>query len=237
MSAAGTDQVRGVALVTGGTRGIGRAVCDALAADHRLLIGGRDRDRCAAVAAGYPDAVGWPVDLNDASALAAAAGGIDRLDVLVHSAGIAEGSSVAETSRETWTQVLGMNVVVVADLTRLLLPALRAAAGQVVLLNSGASMRAAPGSAAYAASKAALAAFADALREEERGRVRVCSVYPGRVDTDMQVELQERRGRAYDPGEHLRAASVAAAVRAAVDATPEAMIESLVIRPVRSTLR
>lgn len=221
-----------VALVTGGTRGIGRAVCDALADDHRLLIGGRDSDRCATVAAGYPDAIGWPVDLNDASALAAVAAGIDRIDVLVHSAGIAEGSSVAETSRETWMQVLQTNVIAVADLTRLLLPALRAAGGQVVLINSGASMRAAPGSSAYAASKAALTSFADALREEERGRVRVCSIYPGRVDTDMQVALQERRGRAYDPGEHLAAASVAAAVRAAVDATPEAMIESLVIRPV-----
>lgn len=228
---------RRVALVTGGTRGIGRAICDALADDHRLLIGGRDAGRCAEVAAGYPEAIGWPVDLDDASAVAAAVAGIDRLDVLVHSAGVAEGSVVAATPRETWTRVLQTNVVAVADLTRLLLPALRAAGGQVVLLNSGASMRAAPGGSVYAASKAALTSFADALREEERGRVRVCSVHPGRVDTDMQVALQTDRGRPYDPSEHLRVESVAAAVRLAVDASPEAMIESVVVRPVQSTLR
>lgn len=225
------EGVRRVALITGGTRGIGRAIADVLAGDYRLLIGGRDPGRCAEVAAGYPDAVAWPADLDDPEAVTVAVEDIGRLDVLVHSAGIAQGSVVADTPRETWTRVLQTNVVAVADLTRLLLPALRAANGQVVLINSGASMRPVPGSSPYAASKAALTSFGDALREEERGRVRVCSVHPGRVDTDMQVELQARKGRAYDPGEHLRADSVAAAVRVAVDASPEAMIESVIIRP------
>lgn len=225
------EGVRPIALITGGTRGIGRAIADALAVDHRLLIGGRDAARCAEIAATYPDAIGWPADLDDPVAVAAAAADVNRLDVLVHSAGIAEGAVVAETPRDTWTRVLQTNVVAVADLTRVLLPALRSAGGHVILINSGASMRAAPGSAAYAASKAALTSFGDALREEERGRVRVCSVHPGRVDTDMQVALQARKGRDYEPSEHLRPQSVAAAVRVAVDASPEAMIESVIIRP------
>ncbi|WP_432557878.1 SDR family oxidoreductase [Granulicoccus sp. GXG6511] len=225
------ERTRPVALITGGTRGIGRAIADVLAVDHRLLIGGRDRERCAEVAAGYPDAVGWPADVTDGAAVSAAVEGIERLDVLVHSAGVAEGTVVSDTPREAWKRVLETNVVAVADLTRLLLPALRAAGGQVVLINSGASMRPVPGSSVYAASKAALTSFGDALREEERGRVRVCSVHPGRVDTDMQIELQARKGRAYDPSEHLRPESIAAAVRLAVDASPEAMLESMVIRP------
>ncbi|MDO5683286.1 MAG: SDR family oxidoreductase [Propionibacteriaceae bacterium] len=221
------------ALITGATRGIGRAIADVLSPDHRLLIGGRDAARCADVAAGYPDALPWPVDLDDADAVAHAVAGIDQLDVLVHSAGIAEGTTVAETDSATWTRVLHTNVVAVAHLTRLLLPALRASGGLVVCINSGASMRPSPGSAAYAASKAALTSFADALREEKRGRVRVCSVHPGRVDTDMQVALQTRKGREYDPDEHLRPESVAAAVRTAVTASPEANIDSLMIRPAR----
>lgn len=230
------DPVRRVALVTGATRGIGRAIAADLAADHRVLIGGRDPERCAAVAAELPGAEPWPADLDDPAAVETAVAGIDRLDVLVHSAGIATETPIATTPRAVWEQVFGTNVVAVADLTRLLLPALRAAGGQVILINSGSAFRVSPGSAAYAASKAALVSFADALREEERGQVRVTSVHPGRVDTDMQVELQARRGRAYDPAEHLRPSSVAAAVRVAVDASPEAMIEVVTVRPVAGAL-
>ncbi|MDU1417852.1 MAG: short chain dehydrogenase, partial [Cutibacterium avidum] len=68
--------------------------------------------------------------------------------------------------------------------------------------------------------------------EEERGVVRVTSIHPGRVDTDMQVELQAQAGRPYDASEHLRPQSVAVTVRAALEASPEAMIEELSVRPV-----
>lgn len=227
--------VRPVALITGATRGIGRAVADVLAVDHHLLIGGTDPQRTADVAASYASAEAWPGDLTDAAALAEACARIGRLDLLVHSAGIADGGRIEDTSTEVWERVFRVNVFAVAELTRLVLPRLRAAGGQVVMINSGAGLKAGPGGATYAASKFALRALADALREEERGRVRVTSIHPGRVDTDMQVALQ-RKGRPYDRGEHLSPGAVAAAVRAAVDASPEAMIESLTIRPVRNRL-
>ncbi|HIW30613.1 MAG TPA: SDR family NAD(P)-dependent oxidoreductase, partial [Candidatus Luteococcus avicola] len=82
------------------------------------------------------------------------------------------------------------------------------------------------------ASKFALRALTDALREEERGKVRVSSVHPGRVDTDMQVDLQAQMGRRYVAAEHLRPESVAEAVALAVYASPEAMVEQVSIRPV-----
>ena len=84
-------------------------------------------------------------------------------------------------------------MVAVAELTRLLLPALRAANGHVVLINSGAGLRANAGWGAYAASKFALRAFGDALRLEEPA-LRVTSIHPGRIDTDMQRDII--RGRA-----------------------------------------
>ncbi|MDN6386294.1 MAG: short chain dehydrogenase, partial [Corynebacterium sp.] len=69
---------------------------------------------------------------------------------------------------------------------------------------------------------------------EERGRVRVSSVHPGRVDTDMQVSLQQGRGNTdYDGTRYVAPASVAAAVRLAVDTTDEAIIEEVSVRPVR----
>ena len=69
----------------------------------------------------------------------------------------------------------------------------------------------------------------DALREEERGRLRVASIHPGRVDTDMQVALQARAGRPYTPEAYLRPESVAAAVKLALDATEDAVIESVAV--------
>src|SRR5204862_139389 len=79
---------RPLALVTGASRGIGAAVARALAPTHDLLLGGRDADALGAVAADLAGARAWPVDLTDPGALATAVAGIDRLDVLVHSAGI-----------------------------------------------------------------------------------------------------------------------------------------------------
>ncbi|SDD82377.1 SDR family oxidoreductase [Auraticoccus monumenti] len=216
-------------LITGGSRGIGLAVAAALADTHHLLVGGRDREQLQTVCDGFPDAEPWPVDLADPGATAEAAAAIDTLDVMVHSAGVEAAGTVEELTREQWRSVLELNVVAVADLTRLLLPALRRASGQVVMINSGSGYFSTAGGGLYAASKFALRALTDALREEERGRVRVVSIHPGRVDTDMQRRIQGEEG--YQPSDHMRPASVAQAVAMAVRTPPDAVVESLSIRP------
>ena len=226
-----TSSTRPSVLVTGGSRGIGLAVAAALADTHHLLIGGRDVEQLRRVCAGFPDAEPWPVDLADPDSTAEAAAAIGSLDVLVHSAGIEMPGTVEELSREQWRSVLELNVVAVADLTRLLLPALRRASGQVVMINSGSGFFSTPGGGLYAASKFALRALADALREEERGRVRVISIHPGRVDTDMQRRIQGEKG--YDPDDHMKPATVAQAVAMAVRTPADAVVESLSIRPTR----
>ncbi|MFO7192183.1 SDR family oxidoreductase [Thermocrispum sp.] len=218
------------ALITGASKGIGTAVARALAGTHSLLLGGRNRQALTALAGELPDATAWPVDLTDQEAVAEAAAGIDSLDVLVHSAGVAALGRVEEAAAEVWRHNLEINVVAVAELTRLLLPALRAAGGHVVLINSGSGRNARPGWGPYAASKFALRAFADALRAEEPG-LRVTSIYPGRTDTPMQQAIVAGEGRPYRPEEFLRPESVAAAVQAAVSATPEAHVTEVIIRP------
>ena len=230
-----SPDLRPLALVTGASRGIGAAVARALAPGHDLLLGGRDTSALEALAQELPGARPWPVDLTDSATVAEAAGGIERLDVLVHSAGVGLLGTVAETPAATWRQQFEINVVAVAELTRLLLPALRAARGRVVLLNSGAGLTARAGWASYAASKFALRAFADALRAEESVHgVRVTSLHPGRVDTDMQRRVVAQEGGEYRPEAYLRPESVAGAVLLAVTAPDDAELTELVLRPAGS---
>lgn len=233
------DAARPVAVVTGGTRGIGLAVVRDLAPTHHVVVGGRSAESVARVVDGLPSAEGFVADLADCapdgsleSALTNLAARHPRVDVLVHSAGVLRSGTVAHVPVSSWLESLTVNVVAVAAVTRALLPALRAAEGRVVAVNSGSGFTSGAGGGAYAASKFALRALTDALREEERGRgVRVTSVHPGRVDTDMQHELVSFERGEYDAAGYLDVESVVAAVRLALEAGPRANVDSISVRP------
>lgn len=222
---------RKTVLVTGGSRGIGRAICEDLSKDWHVLVGGRG-DAAGSVASALESAQPWVVDITDEEAVREACAKIDKLDALVLSAGISMGKTIAEAMREDWETILNVNVIAQASLVKNLLPALRKARGQVVAINSGSGFNSKADGGLYSASKFALRAMTDALREEERGIVRVSSVHPGRVDTDMQVEIQEQAGRDYNPGDHVRPESIAKAVRLALEATEDATVEVISVRPV-----
>jgi NADP-dependent 3-hydroxy acid dehydrogenase YdfG len=222
---------RPLALITGASKGIGRAIAESLAGTHDLLLGGRDEEALASLAAELPSARPWPVELTDDAALAAAVADLDRLDVLVHSAGISRLGPLTEVTAADWRESYELNVVAVVELTRLLLPALRAAEGHVVLINSGSGLKANPKWGAYAASKFALRAYADVLRaEEEPNGLRVTSVHPGRTATAMQKSVRDFEGGDYVPEKYMRPESVAAVVKAAVDTPRDAHVHEIVIR-------
>lgn len=223
---------RPIALVTGASRGIGAAVARALSDTHDLLLGGRDADALQALVDELPGAKPWPVELTDHDAVAAAVADIERLNVVVHSAGLVELAPVADTPSDSWRRTFELNLFAVTELTRLLLPALRAANGHVVLVNSGAGLSAMPNWGSYAASKFALRAFADVLRAEEAANgVRVTSVFPGRTATDMQRNVRAQEGGAFEPEEYLRPESVAEPIVSAVRASTDAHLTEIVIRP------
>lgn len=247
-------------LITGATGGIGGAVARALhRRGDDLLLAGRDAARMAALVAELPGArpllgdlaklaeLSGSTDLADSrelvdpngsngshasSGLADLVAGVDRLDGLVHCAGTVWLGTVAETPWRVWRDILMVNLAAPAELTRVLLPALRAAGGQVVFVNSGSGQRANPGWSSYAASKFGLRALADALRAEEASNgVRVSTVYPGRTATEMQRRVRAAEGGEYDPDDYLSAQAVATVVLAALDAPQGAEITELTIRP------
>ncbi|SDK57233.1 NADP-dependent 3-hydroxy acid dehydrogenase YdfG [Lentzea albidocapillata subsp. violacea] len=218
---------RPVALVTGASSGIGSAIARGLASTHDLLLGGRDETSLSVLAAELPGAQAWPFDLTNVASADLAA--VSRLDVIVHSAGIALLGPLGEASQDDWRRTFDVNVFAVAELTNLVLPQLRAASGHVVLINSGAGLAANPGWGVYAASKFALRAYADALRGDEPS-LRVTTVYPGRTATPMQQDVRRQEGGEYDPSKYIDPDSIGRAVASAVLATPDAHITEINVR-------
>ncbi len=217
------------AMITGAGGGLGAAIADALAPTHTLLLAGRPSDRLDTVAQRLGTST-WPLDLADLRAIPAVVEPIVELDVLVHNAGLALPGRVAESTVEQWRATMTVNVMGAVALTLALLQALRAANGHVVFINSGAGRTPSPGLASYSASKSALRSFADSLRADEPS-LRVTTVYPGRIDTDMQRDLVAYEGGDYDPTWFLRASTVAQFVAQAVNAPADADVHEVVIRP------
>ncbi|MFV8172099.1 SDR family oxidoreductase [Mycolicibacterium peregrinum] len=220
------------ALITGASGGIGSAIAAALAPTHTLLLAGRPSRRLDALAEqlGAPT---WPLDLTDADSIESATEVLAELDVLVHNAGVLYPGRVSESIAEQWRASFEVNVTGAVALTLALLPALRAAGGHVVFINSGAGQKVSPGMASYSASKFALRAFADSLRADEPS-LRVTSIFPGRTDTEMQRDLvaYESDGIGeYDATKFLKPETVAGLVATAVTTPPDGHVHEIVVRP------
>ncbi len=226
----------GTYVVTGATRGIGLAVAELLhERGHDLVLAGRNAEALAELEKRLPGSRSLVVDLRAPEGIEPAVAGLGplpSLDGLVHSAGAIELGEIAKTPYQVWQDLLTVNLVAVAELTRVLLPALRAARGHVVFVNSGSGLRAKPEWGAYAASKHGLRALADALREEEHvNGIRVTSVYLGRVATEMQRKIHEYEGSEFDPSKYIEPRTVALAVLAALETPRDAEVTEVTVRP------
>ena len=217
------------AMITGASRGLGAAIATALAPTHTLFLAGRPSADLDAVAEQF-GATTWPIDLGDLDAIPEVVDPIVELDVLIHNAGVAYPGRVAESTVDEWRATMQVNVLGPVALTLSLLPALRSAGGHVVFVNSGSGINASPGLASYSGSKFALRGFADSLRNDEPS-LRVTSVHPGRIATEMQEGLIAYEGRDYDPEQFLSPETVAKVIADAVNAPRDAHIHEVIVRP------
>lgn len=221
----------GQALVTGATGGIGSALVAALVdAGHEVMAVGRDGDGLDHLAELGARTV--TVELEDVDQLGEAIGEVPELDALIHCAGVSEIASVGETQPAVWTQTLTVNVTAAAELTRLMLPALRRSRGHVVFVNASPGMRAVPRWAAFVGSKAALRELADSLREEEaRHGVRVTTVYPAGTATERLQRIRSAFGRPFDPERCIQPATLAEMIIWVLAAPPDAYAIELAVHP------
>jgi NADP-dependent 3-hydroxy acid dehydrogenase YdfG len=227
------------AVVTGGTKGIGRAIVEhLLLAGANVLVaarGEKDLNELSAAAHARNLVVPIRTDLSqpsDVERLATAAlNTVDRLDLLVHAAGAYSAGPWIDGAGDL-PELFAVNVAAPIVLTTRLLPALRAGNGQIVFVNSSQGLSATKGVGAYALTKHALKAVADSLRHElNQHGIRVLTIYPGSTATPMQENVQRARGREWDPSALLQPNDVAAMVMAAITLPRTAEVTDIILRP------
>src|SRR4051812_14717296 len=184
-----------VALVTGASRGIGRAIATRLAAQGATVIAAARGENAAAtveaIAAAGGKAELASVDVGDTAAIDALVSRSltrhGRIDILVNNAGIARDQLMLRMKRDDWDQVIATNLTAAFALTQAVLkPMIRQKGGRIVCISSVVGQSGNAGQANYAASKAGLIGFAKAVAQEVASRnITVNVVAPGLIETDM----------------------------------------------------
>jgi 3-oxoacyl-[acyl-carrier protein] reductase len=198
---------RQVALVTGATRGIGRAIASALGRDGATVVGTATTDAGAATISAYLAEAGIGgegirLDVTDAAAVDAALAAIESRHgpvlVLVNNAGITRDNLLLRMKDEEWDAIMATNLKPVFRLSKAVLRGMmKARHGRIIQIGSVVGSSGNPGQANYAAAKAALLGFTRSLAQEVGSRnITVNCVAPGFIDTDMTKALPEaQRGK------------------------------------------
>ena len=228
-----------VAVVTGASSGIGRAIAVELAArGASLCLLGRRSDALAEMELPLSGAASKRIYQVDLAMRGQIEGAAERLakdgaepSILVHSAGIIALGAWEHASLEDFDRQMNVNVRAPYALTQALLPGLRRRRGQIVFINSSAGASAVPESGQYSATKHALSALADSLRAEVNGIVRVTSVFAGTTATPMQRALHAARSRTYRPELLIQPEDVAAVVGQLLTLPRTAEVTAVHMRP------
>jgi NAD(P)-dependent dehydrogenase (short-subunit alcohol dehydrogenase family) len=226
-------------LITGASRGIGRAIAEKLAAPERtLLLHGRDHDALAEtreiVEAKSAVAIPLVYDLRDPVAIEkmVAEIGASNLDGLIHNAGIAFVKPIESITLEEWQATIAVNVTAPFLLTQKLLPIL-SRGSTIVNILSIAAKTGFPNWSSYCMSKFALEGFSQAVREEVRSRgIRVLNIYPAATSTEIWKGIDGEWPRE----KMLSADQVGEAVAFALSRPSDVAVENITLQNVSGAL-
>ena len=219
-----------VFFVTGGTRGIGRAIAErAAGAGHNVFVTGRDEQALASLRGVRVD--GCRADVRDwdavQAAVAAACERFGRIDVVVANAGGGAPGDLGSGDPERWRRMVDTNVLGVALTVKACLPELERTRGRVVLIGSVVGRKNSPGSL-YGATKWAIAGLAENLRLQVReAGIGVTLVAPGLVSS----EFWHTTGAAGPPQHALEPDDVAAAALFAAEQPERVDVNEILLRP------
>ncbi|MEU2392288.1 SDR family oxidoreductase [Streptomyces sp. NPDC007369] len=238
-----TDTAKVVA-ITGASSGIGAAAARRLAADgHRLLLGARRTDRLEALTGDIAAAGGTAefrrLDVTDAADVrdfvAAARERYGRVDVVVNNAGVMPLSPLEALQTEEWDRMIDVNVRGVLHGIAAALPAMRAqGGGHFVNIASVGAYEVSPTAAVYCATKFAVRAISEGLRQESAGTVRVTLVSPGVTESELADGISDpaaREAMRTYRAVALPASAIAEAIAYAVAQPAEVDVNEIVVRP------
>ncbi|HBA66804.1 MAG TPA: 3-oxoacyl-ACP reductase [Methylococcaceae bacterium] len=196
--------VKNIALVTGASRGIGRAIAEQLAADDFFVIGTATSDQGAEAIAAYLGDTGTGVKLNvaDPSSIDAVIKTIHddfgAPNVLVNNAGITRDNLLMRMKDDEWDEIIATNLSSVFRMSKAVLRGMmKAKTGRIINISSVVGATGNAGQANYAAAKAGIVGFSKSLAKEVGSRgITVNTVAPGFIDTDMTRELPEEHKQA-----------------------------------------
>jgi len=230
-----------IAVISGASSGIGKAVALGLAAEGvKICLLGRKLETLDAIAKlarkSAPQVLCYQVDLTADKDVRKTADLIQQdvghLDMLIHSAGVFSFGRLESAPLEEFDRQYRTNVRAPYALTQALLPMLRTRRGQIVFINSSAGLNASANVGQYAATKHALKAVADSFRKEINAEgLRVLSIYPGRTASPMQEAVFKKEGREYRPELLMQPEDLAFVVISALALPRSAEVTDINVRP------
>ncbi|MFF2073771.1 SDR family oxidoreductase [Kitasatospora sp. NPDC058162] len=232
-----------VVLITGASSGIGEAAARLLAADgHHVVLGARRTEQLAALAesieAGAGSALPHLLDVTDPASVQsfveAAHDRYGRVDVLVNNAGVMPLSRLDALRIDEWNRMIDVNLRGVLHGIAAVLPIMRAQrGGHIVNIASVSGLRVDPTAAVYSATKHAVRALSEGLRQESR-ELRVTVISPGLTRSELTGSIGDSAVREAVEGQMgiaIPAAAIAEAIRYAIDQPAEVDVNELVVRP------